>query len=190
MKKLIVASLLAGAGAFSSVALAQGYIGVGAGQSDFKVDCAGTSSCDTKDTGYKVFGGWMFTPNFGAEVAYFDLGKAKASGSGDPVLGTFNISGKADGFALYGVALAPFNNFNVFGKLGVSSIKAKVDVSSSLQGSASDSNTSTEFAWGLGAGYEFTKNLGARLEFERFRAKFVDEKQDIDLISLSVLYRF
>lgn len=190
MKKLILASLLAGAGAFSSVALAQGYVGVGAGQSDFKVDCAGLSNCDTKDTGYKVFGGYMFTPNFGVEGAYFDLGKAKGSGTGDPLLGTFNVSGKADGFGLYGVALAPLDSFNVFAKLGITSIKAKVDESSSLQGTAHDSKTSTEFAWGLGAGYEFTKNFGARLEFERFRAKFGDEKDNIDLVSLSVLYRF
>ncbi len=190
MKRLIIASLLAGAGAFSSVALAQGYVGVGVGQSDFKVDCGGTSNCDTKDTGGKVFGGWMFTPNLGVEAAYFDLGKAKASGAGDPDLGNFSISGKADGFALYGIAMAPFDNFNVFAKLGFSSIRAKVDVTSSLQGSASNSNTSTEFAWGLGAGYDFTKNIGARLEFERFRAKFVDQKDNVDFVSVSVLYRF
>lgn len=189
MNKLILTSLIAAAGAMSSAAVAQGYMGVGVGQSDYKVDCAATSHCDTKDTGAKIFGGFMVTPNFGIEAAYFDLGKAKASGS-EPDLGNFNLSGKADGVALYGVVMAPFDNFNVFAKLGVASTKVKVDVTSSLHGPASQSERSTELAWGLGAGYQFTKNVGARLEFERFRMKFEGEKDNIDLVSLGIVYRF
>lgn len=189
MKKLIIASLIAAAGTLSSAAFAQGYVGAAAGQSDIDIDCAGTTSCDTKDTGYKVYAGYMFTPNFGIEGAYVDLGKAKASGV-DVDLGDFSASGKADGFGLWGVAMAPFDQFNVFVKLGFASMKTKIDATSSLRGNASDSNTSTEFAWGVGAGYEFTKNFGARVEFERFRLKIVDEKRDADLISLGLTYRF
>jgi len=189
MKRLFVASLVVLAGALSSAAMAQVYMGAAVGQSDIKIDCAGTTSCDKRDTGAKVYGGYMFTPNFGAEVAYADLGKVTATGS-DPALGSFSASGRGDGFALYGVALAPYDNFSVFAKLGIASIRAKVDVSSSFLGSSSDSKTLTDFAWGLGAGYEFTKNVGARLEFERFRIKIVDEKKDVDLISIGLTYRF
>jgi OOP family OmpA-OmpF porin len=193
MKELIAASLVVAAGALSSTVMAQGYIGVGIGQSDFKVDCAGTTSCDKKDTGAKVYGGYMFAPNFGVEAAYFDLGKAKATGS-EPDIGSFSASIKADGYALYGVAMAPLDNFNVYAKLGVASVKGKAEVSGSL-GSLSHSQRHTGFAWGVGAGYEFTKNFGLRLEYERFKMKNEtsagdDFSSDIDLISLGLTYRF
>lgn len=189
MKRVIFATLISIAAAFSATAMAQGYIGVAAGQSDFKVDCSGTSSCDTNDTGGKVYGGFMYTPNFGVEISYFDLGKAKAAGT-DPDLGIYSGSVKTDGFGLFAVALAPIDNFSVFAKLGIASTKTKIDVSSSLLGSDSESKRQTDFAWGLGAGYEFTKNFGARLEFERFRIKLADEKKDADFVSLGVTYRF
>lgn len=57
-------------------------------------------------------------------------------------------------------------------------------------GSASDSGTNTNVAWGLGGGYNFTKNLGVRLEWERFRAEFQGEKEDVDLLSVGLNYRF
>jgi OOP family OmpA-OmpF porin len=193
MRKVIATAFFIAAGALSSTAIGQGYIGAAAGQSNFKADCSGTTSCDMHDTSGKVYGGYMFTPNFGVEAAYFDLGKAKATGS-DPDIGSFSASIKADGYALYGVAMAPFDNFNVFAKFGVASVNGKATVSGSL-GSFSQSQRHSDFAWGVGAGYEFTKNFGARLEYERFKMKIEssggdDFSSDIDLISLGLTYRF
>jgi OOP family OmpA-OmpF porin len=174
---------------FSGAAMAQGYIGASIGQSDLNVDCAGTITCDTKDTGFKIFGGYMFTPNLGIEGAYFDLGKSTQSGVVPP-FGTVTAEFKASGFAVYGVALAPIDQFSVFAKLGIASTKVKLSGTVSGLGSASDSETNTNVAWGLGAGYNFTKNLGVRLEWERFRAEFQGEKEDVDLLSVGLNYRF
>ena len=44
--------------------------------------------------------------------------------------------------------------------------------------------------WGLGASYEFTNNIGVRAEFERMRVEFADDKDDVDLITVGVHYRF
>jgi opacity protein-like surface antigen len=131
----------------------------------------------------------MFTPNFGVEGTYFDLGKATAAGT-DPFLGDFTGEFKAKGFAVYGVAAAPIDNWVLFGKLGLASTEVEVSATSSVFGAGSDSETKANVAWGLGGGYNFTKNLGARLEWERFRGEFEDEKTDIDLISVGVQYRF
>jgi opacity protein-like surface antigen len=171
VKSLSVASLILALNAILSAPTAQGSIGVGVGPTNFRVDGAGATSCDTEDTGATVYGGQMFTPNSGVAAAHFDLGKVKAAGSGAPDLGTFSVSGKANGFRRYGVALAPFAHFNVFAKLGITSIKTRVDIGSSLRGPGGSSATSTAFAWGDGTGYEVTKNFRACLECERIRVK-------------------
>lgn len=181
VKRSFIAYAVALAGmAFSASALAQAYVGASAGRSRIDIDCAGTTSCDRTDTGAKIFGGYMFMPNFGAEIAYYDLGKATAEEPG--------ISGSLRGKSLgvFGVAAAPFGPFSVFGKLGAVSTKAEVE----LTGVGSDSERKTNVGWGLGAAYEFTNNLGLRAEFERIRVEFADEKDDVDLITLGVHYRF
>lgn len=194
MKRTLIAVALLAASAGFSTAQAQGYAGASIGQSDFKVDCDPGLTCDLKDTGYKVFGGFMFAPNFGVEGAYLDLGKATASGSvtivnGGTVTITETGSLKASGFGLWGVGVAPIGNASVFAKLGFASIKAKAEFCDPICGS--ESKTATDLAWGVGAGYNFTPNLGARVEWERFRAKFPDgEKFDIDFLSAGVVYRF
>jgi hypothetical protein len=45
-------------------------------------------------------------------------------------------------------------------------------------------------ARGVGAGYEFTKKLAGRIEFERVRVEFQGEKHDADFVTVGVLYRF
>lgn len=182
LKRVLAGSLIFAAGSLFNAAFAQGYIGASIGQSELKEDCVGTITCDLKDTGFKLFGGYMFTPNFGAEAAYVDLGKARASVDVPPVVG---VDFKSSGFALYGTAVAPIDNFSVFAKLGIASMKAEATALG-----VSISKTKSDFAWGVGAGYSFTKNLAARLEYERFRVELEGEKSDVDLLSLGVSYRF
>lgn len=174
----------------SGGALAQGYAGVSFGQSKVELNCAGTTSCDNSDTAFKVFGGYMFLPHAGVELTYYNQGKATLAGS-DPTLGNLSAEFKGDGFGFYGMAVAPFENgASVFGKLGLVSAQIKIDATSSIYGSGGDSERHTNVAWGVGAGYEFTRNIGARLEFERVRVKFQDEKNDVDLLTVGLVYRF
>jgi OOP family OmpA-OmpF porin len=179
------------AGAMTTAAFAQGYVGASVGQSDYKVDCTGLTSCDKKDTGYKLYGGYMFMPYVGVEAGWADLGKVKASGvfeiDSTTVSGTGEL--KSRGFFLGAIAAAPFDQASVFAKLGFASLKTKLTISA-LGLSESESKTSTNLYYGFGGGYDFTKNLGARLEWERFRIKYGDEKDNVDLLSLGLLYRF
>jgi OOP family OmpA-OmpF porin len=181
---LFLASLLV-----CGAAVAQGYVGVSAGQAKVDIDCRGTLTCDDTGNAYKIFGGWMLTPNLGIEGAYYNQGKVRQT-LNDPTLGDVRAEFKGDGLGLYGVGVLPFDRLSVFAKLGVVSSKVKVSATSSVFGSSSDSDRSTKAAWGLGAGYEFTKNIGARLEFERMRVEFEGEKADVDLTTVGVLYRF
>lgn len=189
MKRTMLAALVLAGAALSPVAFAQAYLGGSVGQSRADLDCTGADTCDKSDTAFKLYGGYMFSPNFGAEGVYFNQGKAKITGT-DPTAGNVSIEYKGDGFGLYVLGVVPFDKFSVFGKVGVVSAKITGDATSSVLGNASESERHTNAGWGIGAGYEFAKNLGARLEFERLRVEFQGTKNDVDLLTLGLVYRF
>lgn len=188
MKRLIRTSLMAGLLVASSAALAQNvYVGGSVGQARHDVDCTGLT-CDRTDNGFKLFGGYMFTPNIGVEAHYVHLGETTVSGVLPP-LGAINGALKATGFGASVVGVLPLDAFSIFGKIGATYMDTKI--SGTFAGfSVSDSDKTTSANFGLGASYNFTRELAARLEWERFRAEYAGEKEDIDLISIGVTFRF
>lgn len=187
---LIAAAVTAATLAFAAGAQAQqAYVGASIGQSDFKIDTTGASSADTKDTGYKVFGGWMFTPNLGVEAAYFDLGQATGAAS-LPGFGSVGVTGKASGFSLAGVAALPLGDASLFAKAGFAQVRGEVEARTPF-GNASQSESSLQPTFGVGASYAFTSNVSARIEWERVRVRYADDlKDDTDLVSVGLAYRF
>lgn len=182
------AVFIAAAG-LSASALGQGFVGLAGGQSRLDIDCAGAMNCDRKDTAGKIFGGYMFMPNLGVEVDYHTKGTASRTAV-DPLLGAVTTEWKTRGFGLYGLAVAPFDRWSVFGKLGVVSTKVERSTFSLVGGSAGDSERKARFGWGVGAGYEFTRNIGARIEFERARVRLHGDSFDADMWTIGALYRF
>lgn len=170
-------------------ALAQGYLGAGLGQVRVDIDCTGTLSCDKTDTAYKVYGGTMFSPNLGVEAAYYDHGKLRQTAT-NAELGIVRAEWKGDGVALFAVGVLPMDQWSLFGKLGAASARVRVSGTSTNLGGASASERHTAVAWGLGAGYSFTPHLGARLEYERMRVEFMDERRHANLVTLGLHYRF
>lgn len=182
----LAAAALLGAG---TAAANQPYVGVSAGQADYKLDTTGTTSSDTKDTGYKLYAGTMFTPNFGLEAAVFDLGQATGAAS-LPGFGSIGVTGKARGVSLVGIAAAPFGDAAVFAKAGFAQVRGEVEARTPL-GNASESDSSLQPTFGVGASYAFTSNVSARIEWERFRVRYADDlKEDTDLVSAGLVYRF
>lgn len=176
-------ALLAGSSTF-----AQPYVGASAGRSDFQADCAGAASCDTTDTGYKLYGGYMLNEHLGVEAALFDFGKARGSVV-LPGSNAVTVEARARGLGLYGVAALPVDAFSVFAKAGFAYTQAKVELSGALTGS--DDQWKLAPAFGVGASYTFTRHFGARIEWERVRVEFSGaQKEDADLISAGVTYRF
>ena len=82
-KKVLAATVVAAFAALPTLAMAQArggnsdlgfYAGASVGQS--KSDCpSGGSSCDDKDTAYRIFGGYKFHPNIAVEGGYAPLGE-------------------------------------------------------------------------------------------------------------------
>jgi opacity protein-like surface antigen len=196
MKRLLAVSLIAAAmasgPAFAQTAPAVGpYVGASIGSSNYSIDeCIG--NCDKTDIGGKVFGGYMFTPYLGAELSYQAFGKAKVGFTdtlnGVPV--SVNGEAKSSGFGAFFVAQYPIDNFRLFGKIGFGWLDNEFNVTVPGVGSASDSDSSTEFAWGLGATYMINKNFGIRGEYENFKYKFQDISDHITLWSIGLQYNF
>jgi OOP family OmpA-OmpF porin len=189
IKKAAIGALITAAAAGASPAsMAQSmsdrgwYVGGSIGQTKDKESCP-TTSCDLKDSGWKLFGGYRLNRNFAIEGAYTDLGSFNAGGTflGAPA----NVNVDVTSWSASAVGILPLgaDRFSLFGKAGVAF--TKYDGSGSVGGfSGGNRDNETEFLWGLGAAYHFTRNLGVRAEYERWN------KSDLEMISIGVQYNF
>ena len=140
------------------------YVGAGVGEFGLEID-----GFDDSDTAFKVFGGYQFIKYLGVELEYIDGGTAEDFGLKVDVSG-FNLS-------LMGI-LPVGERFDLFAKLGMIAWDADAP------GIGSDSGE--DLSWGIGAGYAFTDNLGARLEYQGFEI----EDADGDMISIGMCWKF
>lgn len=172
----------------STGAFAQGYVGLGVGSTKISDSCEGTITCDTTDTGFKVFGGYKFTPNVAGELTYLNFGKAKATANTQVgiVSAELKPTAVAIGVALVG-DLAP--NVPAAARLGVA--RVKVDVSGSAGPfSVADNETSTQPHLGLAVGYAFSKSLSLDAAYDYSRAKYGDSTDDVHLLSIGLTFSF
>src|SRR2546421_1345522 len=197
MKKVVFAATLAATVVLPSIAMAQmsrptlssAYIGAGVGQAKAKDGCTGVGggvSCDDEDTAFRLFGGYQVNRNFAAELGYADLGKVKATA------GAVNADIKASAWDLSAIGSFPVaNQFSLFGRLGLFVSEAK------LGGTSSGKKTTNGLTFGLGAQYDFNRNIGVRAEWQRYndikarnQATGAEGKSDYDVLGVSLLYRF
>jgi len=174
---LAIAGFSAGL-AFAGTAAAQSessfYIGATVGQSNLKNSCSGVDGCDNTDTAWRVLGGYQFNRFFAAELGYHDFGKATAP-AGDT---------KARAWEVVGLASYPLTNeFSVYGKLG--------GYNGKLEGPTGD-ETNNQVTYGAGVRYDFTKQLGARAEWQRYNNMGGNNvvTTDVDVLSAGLIYRF
>jgi OOP family OmpA-OmpF porin len=193
MKRLLLATALAAAlasgGAFAQTAGVGPYVGGSFSYNDYaQDDCFGT--CDKTDFGFKIFGGYMFSPNWGLEGAYGSYGKSKINVQVAPGIGA-NAEFKSSGFSGFVVGQLPMDNWRFFGKLGFARLDNELDIQSNVPGAqGSNSDTSTDLAWGLGATYMLNKNFGIRGEFEQLSYEFSSATQRLNSFSIGVQYNF
>lgn len=169
-------ALLALAAAIAAPAFAQDfYVGADIGQSKLEADVGNGYTASKHETSWSVFGGYQFHPNFAVELGYRDLGKVSESYAGS------NYSLEADAVELSVVGKLPLNDqFDVYGRLGMGSIKAKDSYSDAL-GSYSGSTTKTKALFGVGAHYAISKEFGLRAEYAQF-----SKIDDVTLSSLTI----
>lgn len=174
------------------------YIGGAVGQAKAKDACSGTAAagipivCDDTDTSWKVFAGYEFNRYVAVEGGWADLGETTASAT---VLGTpVNAAVTAKGWEVLGVGSIPFNDqFSVYGKAGFFRWRVNGTVVAAGFGSESVEDSGTDFTYGVGLRYNFTKNIGARLEWQRYNNvgdNATTGQSDVNLVSLGIVIKF
>jgi OOP family OmpA-OmpF porin len=158
-KKWLVVLLSAAAMTFSAGAMAQGMMSGGY----VGLDVGQTDTEVGDDTGFKIFGGYQFHRSVAAELGYgllFDKEGVELTSLEAVAIGSFPLA----------------NQFSIFGKLGLAMLEAE---------GPGGSEDQTEITWGIGAQYDVTRNLGLRLQWQRY-----ETDDSIDFLSLGVLWKF
>lgn len=128
------------------------------------VELGSSDSGSNSDIATRVFGGFRFHPNIAAEIGYgflYDKGADEVSALEVAAVGMYEV--------------AP--QITLLGKLGFANIE---------RDSGTGSEDSTELLFGVGAQYDVTRNLGARLMLTRYTAP----RDDVTVIGISALWRF
>ena len=205
------ALLIAGVAALPALAAEPAgnwYVGIGVGQSRGDTPgnpaiVAGTpvtsvaTSGDSTATGAKTFLGYQFNKYVAAELGYFRLGDFTFDGTTTPA-GTLHGSLKnRSGMNLDAVGTLPIvpDKFLLLARVGVQSSKTS-DLFNGTGAAAtlanpSPSKTRASYKYGVGAEFNFTRNIGVRAEWERYRiSDGISDKINVNLVSASMLYRF
>lgn len=167
MKKLLIAAALASTFMATS-AFAQGYIGFGVGSATTRGANSSSGAVtvtggDSSKGSTKIYGGFQFTPNWGLEGQYTDLGSRDYTVTTAGVV-TGRGNARFSQYSLAGTGTLPLgSNFALIGKLGVSANRANFP----------GSNNKTSAMAGVGVSYSITPQLAVRLEYEDF-GKFSD----------------
>jgi OOP family OmpA-OmpF porin len=164
------------------------YAGAAIGRSDYRIDTTGATSADTKDSAGKIFVGATITPSLGVEVALFDLGRTRGTVV-VPGVGTVVASARVRGVGFSGVLSAPAGAVSVFAKAGIANVRARAETS--VNTGLPDSESAWQPTLGFGVSYPIASQFALRGEWERVRTRFPGgEKDNVDLLSVGVSYRF
>ena len=167
---------------YSMMAPGSTYIGLNAGQSKFRNNNGlGAFPSDSKDKSFGLYGGSYFTPNFGLELGYTDLGESsRAGGKTEAKAGSVSLIGKL-----------PLNpSFNLLAKLG--GTYSQVDVSAqSNTGIATGRKSGWGPSYGVGAEYNFTENVSAVVQYDEYRMPYPGgSKEKLNNTSVGVRFKF
>jgi len=139
---------------------------------------------DGNDRGGKAFVGMVLWDKYvGAEFGYLDLGQATVES------GSARATSRSKGYTAALAGLIPFTDqLGLLLKLGFYGAQTYVATSGAGAPPSMNGSDLNPFG-GMGVQYDFSKNLGARIEVERYNAGSLGSPY-INLISAGVVYRF
>jgi OOP family OmpA-OmpF porin len=135
----------------------------------------GLGANDDEESMWRLFGGYRAHRNLAVELGYADLGDLNIAGR--------TASTKA--WELVDLCILPLTaQISVYGKLGGYRGEAK---------GGGVTETRNDLTFGFGGQYDVTRNLGVRLEWQRytdFGGGAFGGVNDQDVFSLNAIYRF
>ncbi len=144
------------------------------------------------DIGYRHFGGYRFSRNWGVEVGYSDLGRS-SEGMEPGHLANQKFGTQASAWTLAGTGVLPLGgSFSVQGRLGLSVATADVALIAPGTGiSSALPRYRPTVLWGFGGQYDVTGSIGLRLDYNNF-GRLSDDPNGTrsDLWSINAVVRF
>jgi OOP family OmpA-OmpF porin len=191
-----LAALCMGA-AWTPAALAQGeapgsgwYLGGG-------LRPAPTAVEDT-DIGYRHFGGYRFTRNWGVEFGYSDLGRNGPDGT-PATYAEQRLGYRSSAWTLAGTGVLPLGDaFSLQGRVGLSLASPEASQDAAGNGNGAHNGFSTALPryrpmvlWGVGGQYDLSDRVGLRLDYNSF-GRLNDDPNGVrsDLWSINAVVRF
>lgn len=194
----LLLSLAAGAQAQTPGTYFENYYGAGGGFGKVRKYCETadaahgfTGVCDDSNSGFRVFGGYKFSPYVGVELGYTSFARGRADGvrNSQTVFGLW----KGYGVGLTGVAFLPLgDSVELMAKAGVIGWNVE-GPNSNLALRTMINDRGLSLTAGAGVTWFFIPQVGLRLEFERFQNvgdPATVGRFNVDHLSLNVVGRF
>ncbi len=178
-RPIVIATVIAVA-LFATSASAQGfYVGAGIGNtffsSEFEDATDQITKIDENSTAWKIFGGFSPKQFIGLEGGYRDFGTVETTVDG------VNLESKTSGWDFELLGRFQISIIDIFGKAGVMFWS-----NDSAAGNFNESDSGTDFMWGLGAGARLGP-IGVRLEWESVE---VGGPDNLSMVSLGATFGF
>ena len=201
----ILASFAVFAASALHAAHGEAFIGGSIGQSHWSDTPCDSRVCDKHETAGTLRAGYNFSPYFGVEARYFDLGSINARNPDivpPPGSQVLVISDKvsARGAGVNAIATWPVTErISISGIAGLAWTEAKSRSEAHLEppgettiisGTFESTRRSTRPYYGVSVGYSFTPAWMLSLEAERYRPDFGGGTVPVDLYAVGVTYRF
>ena len=184
--------------------LGLGYVDLGQDEGDIAAAArvsgvTGTvTELDDSGLAWKLFGGYEFNDFFSSEIGYTDLGDARASFVATaPTAAVINAEAEASAFTAFIVGTYLFNReLGVFGRLDAAYWSVDGTAAATVGGTtvtASADDDGIDFLFGLGAQYNFSEQVGLRLEWEHYSGvgdTSAGTDSSANVFGGSLLYRF
>ncbi|MBL8525488.1 MAG: outer membrane beta-barrel protein [Betaproteobacteria bacterium] len=157
------------------------YISGMIGQGDYKLtgeDLGLSASIDKRDTAFGFAFGYQVSNQLAVEIGYADFGKAKFTEQrrvnslpgctiSNPCPPLITGDGSAKAAHLSALLSAPLGDaISIYGRLGVADTDRSVSASAGNV-SLRDGDKKTELLYGIGAAYQFNRNIAATLEWRK-----------------------
>ena len=154
---------------------------MGIGNGKLNTACAPGQSCDDPNGAVSIYTGGMFSPYFGIQLGYFQLGNANRNGD----------TTKVSGVNLVLTGVAPLGSqFSLVGRLGGTYGWTKTSVGFGVPAASGDAN-GFGASYGAGLSWDFTRNWSATLDWDRHHLKYAgDQKENTDVATIGLKYRF
>jgi OmpA-OmpF porin, OOP family len=149
-------------------------------------------AAEDADIGYRHFGGYRFTRNWGVELGYSDLGRGP-----DSVEPGFLVHQKfgaqTSAWTLAGTGVLPIGkDFSLQGRLGLSVATPDATLMAPATGiSSAFPRYRPTVLWGFGGQYDLTGSVGLRVDYNNF-GRLADDPGGTrsDLWSINAVVRF